>query len=239
MELRLRMVLCVLGLTSTSIKIGSSDTMKATRLGLQTMISVALVLLGLYVVCGWALVQGSMVQILPGSVAMGFNSALMFIVARLCLFPPNGNRTLLALLFIGFSALLGYTLDLEGMYRIAKYNQMAAPTAAAITLIGIALWLHLPRALSSREIILESPDKHIAKVAAFVLTVVAPLTGLVGFGVLKPGFEQSMADALLRTTKNYTASFSTSIKQQTEYANIIATCPALQKNSVALRVVRY
>jgi diguanylate cyclase (GGDEF)-like protein/PAS domain S-box-containing protein len=290
-----------------------ANNMKANNLGVQTVISCALMLLGFYVLCGWALSQQAMVRILPGSVAMGLNAAGMFIVTGLCLFPVNGNHLFLrvqsilpwllvclslailgehvfdrglgidwsalhalvkdgnprpgrvapnaclafvftgtalilfphasnnklfrvvstvlsgATLFIGLTALLGYTLNLEEMYRIAQYNRMAASSSVAITLIGIELWLRLPRILSSRERDAESPDKRITRMAAIVLTIVTVLTGLIGFSVLKQGFEQSMSNTLLRTTKNYATSFSTTIHQQIEFANIIAARPGLQQ----------
>ncbi len=288
--------------------------MKVNKLGVQTTISFALILLGLYVLCGWALGQEAMVRILPGSVAMGLNAAGMFVVAGLCLFPVKGKRSLLrvqsilpwllvilpcvillehtldlslgvdwptlhalvkdgnprpgrvapnaclaflfsgiallvfarnqigksvhigmivlsgATLLIGVTALLGYALNLEEMYQVAKYNRMAAATAVAITVLGIGLWLRLHSILPSRETDSESPDKRITRAAAIVLTIVTVLTGLLGFSVLKQGFEQSLSDALLRTTKNYATSFATTINQQIEFANIIATRPALQNH---------
>lgn len=288
--------------------------MSAVNLGIQKTISFVLIVLGLYVTFGWALGQEAMVRILPGSVAMGLNAAIMFIATGLYLYPlaakrsasrvksilpwllvclslailvehafdrslgidwtalhaavkdgnprpgrvapntclglvltgmalilfPRASRNKVlrgavmalsgATLLIGFTALLGYALDLEEMYRIAAYNRMAAPTAAAITLIGIALWLRLPRTLSSREMDAESPDKHITRVAAIVLTIVTVVTGLVGFSVLKQGYEHSMSDALLRTTKNYATSFETTINQRIDFVNIIANRPALQKH---------
>ena len=288
--------------------------MNTKHLGLQCTISFSLMLLGMYVLLGWALHQETMVRILPSSVAMGFNTAGMFVVAGLCLLPLDGNQTLIRLqsrlpwflvilscliltehaldrslgvdwpalhslvrdgnprpgrvspnacfafvcaglalillpavahsqwqrvavsvligatLIVGFTALLGYTLDLEEMYRLAQYNRMAAPTAAAITLIGIGLWMRLPTATLTSERDLKNPDKHVTRVAAIVLTIVTVATGLVGFSVLKQGFEKSLSDALLRTTKNYATSFATTIAHQIDAVNVIATRPALQNH---------
>ena len=295
--------------------------MKVNNLSVQTIISYALMLLGLFVLCGWALGQEAMVRILPGSVAMGVNASGMLVVAGLCLFPVNGNRTLLrvqsilpwllvilpcvilteyaldmslgvdwatlhasvndgnprpgrvapnasvaflfsgivfllftrvqitkpvnivlavligAILLIGVAATLGYVLNLEEMYRVAQYNRMAAPTAVAMSVLGIGLLLRLNLILSSRRLDSESPDKRITRVAAIVLTIVTVLTGLIGFSVLRQGFELSMSDALLRTTKNYAASFSTTIHQKIDFANIIATRPALQNHLQRINAV--
>lgn len=288
--------------------------MKTKNLGTQKAISISLMLLGLYVLCGWMIGNEAMVRVLPYSVAMGVNSALLFVVASLCLFPVGGNALFLRVqktlpfvlillpllilfehafdyslgidlsefhamvkdgnprpgrvspnacvvflftgislifykrattstvirivvgalggvtLFIGLTATIGYALGLEDMYRLAKLNRMAAPTAIASMLIGICLLLRLPKSLSSRERNAKNPDKHIVKVAALILTIVTVLTGLIGFSVLKQGFEKSMSDALLRATNNYAASFASAIDQQIEYATIIATRPALQKH---------
>ena len=135
-----------------------------------------------------------------------------------------------ATLLIGVTALLGYALNLEGMYGWAQYNRMAAPTAFAITVLGIGLWLRLDVLLPTSKWVSERPDKHMTQVAAVVLTFVTLLTGVIGFGVLKQGFEQSLSEALLRATKNYAASFASAIHQQIEFANVIATRPALQNH---------
>lgn len=278
------------------------------------IISFILLVLGSYVLCGWFLHQEAMVRVLPNTVAMGFNTALLFIVAGLCLYPIFNNRVALrvqgmlpwvmvvlasviltehsfdislgvdwpslhalvkdgnprpgrvspnaslafllsgiafllfahttinkfvhivlalmigAVALIGLTASIGYLLDLETMYRLAKYNRMAAPTAIGMTLVGLGLWLRLPQIISSRENDIENPDQHIIRTAAIVLTIVTLLTGLIGFSVLKKGFEDSMSDAMLRTTKNNAALFDTIIHQKNELANIIASRPALQKH---------
>lgn len=288
--------------------------MKSHHFSVQMTLSLFLILLGLYVLCGWSLGSEVMVRILSGSVVMSINAASMFMIAGLCLFPANGNVLLLRIqsilpwflvllpsviisehlfdynlgidwnsihatvkdgnphpgrvppntcfafllsgitfilvarpqigksihiglmlligtvFLVGVTALLGYSLDLEDMYRVAMYNRMAATSAFAIIVIGIGLWLRLPQVSLSHVKDVESPDKHITRVAAVVLTIVTVLTGLIGFSVLRQGLEQSMADSLLRTTKNYATTFSTSIDQQVEFANIIATRPALQKH---------
>ena len=195
--------------------------MKANIVRLQSTLSFSLVLLGVYVMLGWTLVNGVMVRVIPGSVAMGMNAAGLFIATGLCLWSATGSgmfsiklRNILpwllvilpslilvehtfdvslgidwpslhalvkdgnsrpgrvapntclafvftgialilfprastskvfrvvltaltgATLFIGLTALLGYALNLEGMYRLAKYNRMAAATAASSSCCG-------------------------------------------------------------------------------------------------------
>ena len=288
--------------------------MKFDKHGVGAVASCALIFIGLYVLFGWALGQEAMVRVLPGSVAMAWNTAGMFIAAGLCLLPAKGKRAFfrvqsllpwllvilpcvilsehafdqslgvdwstlhatvkdgnprpgrvapnasLAFLFsgvafllfsrgqitksiqvvltalvgttllIGVTALLGYALNLEGMYGWAQYNRMAAPTAFAITVLGIGLWLRLDVLLPTSKWVSERPDKHMTQVAAVVLTIVTLVTGVLGFGVLKHGFERSMSDSLLRATKNYAASFAFEIKQQLEFADVIATRPSLHNH---------
>ena len=181
----------------------------------------------------------------PGRVSPNACLAFIFTGIALLLFPraatSKSRRVILtilsgATLVIGLTALLGYALNLEGMYRLAKYNRMAAATAVAMTLIGIALSLRSGQISQTHRMMSERPDKRITRVAAMVLTVVTLLTGLIGFSVLKQGFEQSMSDALLRTTKNYATSISTTISQQIDFANIIATRPALQNHLQRINV---
>jgi diguanylate cyclase (GGDEF)-like protein/PAS domain S-box-containing protein len=288
--------------------------MKATTESYQKIISLILALLGLYVIVGWLFLSKSMVSIVPGSVAMGFNTAALFLVTGFCLWPqvggvskfklngvlawvlimvpsiillehvfdanfgidwralhslikdgnprpgrvaPNtcvafifcgigllsashsrdqksfaiGAKVLAAFtIFIGLLALLGYAFNLEGMYRLMRYNRMAAPTAVALVLVGIGLWLRTNQISWRRDITLLNPDRRITRVAAIVLTIVTVLTGLIGFGILTEGFEKSMSNAQLRAAKSYALTFSSTIDRQIEYANIIATRPALQSH---------
>ena len=287
--------------------------MKADIVAFERALSFTLVLLGVYVTSGWSLGNEAMVRVVPGSVAMGLNTAILFVASGLCLWPTIGSgvffklrnvlpwllvclpvailiehafdmnlgidwtslhavvkdgnlrpgrvapNTCLAFVFtgiallllphastskvcrtamtvlsaatflIGLTALIGYALNLEGMYRLAKYNRMAAATALAVTVVGIGLCSRL-RLVARSQDAAESPDKHLTRVAALVLTFVALLTGLLGFTVLKQGFEQSLSSVLFRTTTNYAASFAATIHQRMEFANIIANRPALQQH---------
>ena len=59
---------------------------------LSQIIALAIALLGAYVVSGWVLGNEVMVRIVPNSVAMGLNTALLFIAAALCLWPASWPR---------------------------------------------------------------------------------------------------------------------------------------------------
>ena len=284
---------------------------------LSQIIALAIALLGVYVVSGWVLGNEMMVRIVPNSVAMGLNTALLFIAAAVCLWPasrprafsrlptlcawllillpcailfehwrdinlgidwtalhatikdgnPRPGRTapntcigflftglaililsreqtsralqriaaflVYATLLIGVSALIGYALQLEAMYQVAVYNRMAAPTAVGMSFIGFGLWLRL-RQHNDGQAAQESPDKRIIRSAALVLTATVLITGLMAFGVLKQGFEESMAEAVVHATKNNAASFAATLDQRMVLAAMIATRPALQNHLLRL-----
>ena len=66
--------------------------MKITTLLAMRAIAASIALIGLWVVFGWASGNESMVRVLPDSVAMGLNTALMFIAAAICLLPSNSTN---------------------------------------------------------------------------------------------------------------------------------------------------
>ncbi len=79
--------------------------MKASRmtrqkpLGTQQLISALVGCLGMYVLVGWASGTEAMVRVLPNSVAVGVNTALLFIAAAVSIWPvsnPSGSHWLLA-----------------------------------------------------------------------------------------------------------------------------------------------
>ncbi|MFZ6876335.1 EAL domain-containing protein [Undibacterium sp. Di27W] len=131
---------------------------------------------------------------------------------------------------IGFIALVGYILTLEEMYTVATFNRMAASTAVGIILVGSAVRFRLQQEPTYLDKLPPRPDLHITKIAAVVLTTVALFTGLIGFTVLKHGFESSMSDASLRTVKNNATAISNALHQKITLASTIAARPALQKD---------
>lgn len=289
------------------------DNMKIITSPVRQTIAGILAFLGVFVVVGWTSGTESMVRILPHSVAMGLNTALLFIAVAICLSQsdpqtkpaklqtifawflvvlpagilfehwrdislgidwaslhsavkdgnprpgrtaPNTSLAFLlagvvflayprahlrksvqfciagltyAVLITGLTALVGYVLKLELLYRLAAYNRMAAPTAIGISLMGVGLLSLRLRAPWYRAATVESADKRITQIAAAVLTAVAVFAGLTGFTVLKHTFEKSMSDAFLRSTKSSAAEFSAAIDQRLATTAAIVSRPGIQK----------
>ncbi|MES2951976.1 MAG: response regulator [Pseudomonadota bacterium] len=136
-------------------------------------------------------------------------------------------------LLVGVTALLSYGLNLEGLYQVAAYHRMAAPTALGMTLLGMGLWLQL-QAQYRHAKHAESPDLRIVRTAIVVLSIVVVCAGLGGFAVLKQGFEESMSASLLRTTVNSAAAFQSMLDQRIGLGRTIAERPGLQKHLARL-----
>lgn len=139
-----------------------------------------------------------------------------------------------AVLGIGLSAGLSASLDLDAMYRLNSYSQMAAVTAVAMSLTGIGLWLRLHQILQTHQPG-QAPDQDITRTSVLVLTIVALVTGLTGFVVLKQGFDQSMSDTYLRSARNNAAAFSNTIEQQLLLNSLIASRPVLRNSLASLK----
>lgn len=276
----------------------------------QKLIGLLLCILGLVVIAGWLSGNPSLVKIVPGSVAMGFNTALMFVASGICLFFSSEDRPALikilagflillptlillehafdvdlgidlrsmhaaiadantrpgrvapntclafllagctfllqrenpswdgarraatalivAVLAIGGSAFVGYVLHLEAMYQIATYNRMAAPTAAAITLLGIGLFLR-DRSIFIRIIgAFEQEDRKIVRLMALMLAVLALAAGITGFAVLRQGFERSAAEGIEVRAKNNATIISYLLEQGQLLAKSLVLRPALR-----------
>ncbi|MES2019347.1 MAG: sensor domain-containing diguanylate cyclase [Pseudomonadota bacterium] len=134
-----------------------------------------------------------------------------------------------ATLAIGISALIGYALELEVMYRYAAYNRMALASAVGVTLIGIGLWMAVRQRAGK-----DSADVHITKAAVLVLTVVALVTGLSAFFLMKHGFEEFVAATVLRSAKSSAGAFESAIDQQLMLDDVIAARPGIQNGLIEL-----
>jgi len=131
-----------------------------------------------------------------------------------------------AVLAIGSTAFLGYWLKLEMLYRVASYNQMAALTAVGMTVVGLGLvglvvqWrASLPPKL---------PDASRATwLAAGLLSLFALATGLVAFGLLKGGYEESASDSILHNASKSAVAVAALLDKNVALGKAIAGRPLL------------
>ena len=137
---------------------------------------------------------------------------------------------------IGLTALIGYLLQLEVMYRSAVYNRMAAPTALAMSLSGVVLFMLRYQIRRDAGLALDTPDTRIIKIAAGVLTAVVLVTGLPASLFLKQGFEQSLSEAFLGDAKSTAIAFVSILDHGILLASIISDSAPLQRAPDTLNI---
>ncbi len=292
--------------------------MEVRHLPAARVIPAVVAVLGVYVLLGWATGTEPMVRVLPHSVAMGVNTALLFVAAAAALLWPvaglrsgpwvralayllitlpiatlfehitgiaigidwaslhalvkDGNpdpgrmapNTCAAFLLIGYSllglskaqptklqaaaivlctygalaigisAMIGYALNLEAMYRYAHFNRMAFPTAIGLTLLGISLRQVIRTRADKEKNLPINADIRITKTAIVVLTFVVAVTGFSGFYILKRGFDESMSATMQRSAKAYADAINMAIDQQLKLSDIIAARPGIQNGLIEL-----
>lgn len=101
----------------------------------------------------------------------------------------------IAILAIGVSGIVGYALDLEWLYGWYRLNRMALPTAAAVTLLGIAVLLETSEA---RRFRVRDADKLIVARGVATLALLATTFLFTGFVVLREGVEDSIRRSFCR-----------------------------------------
>ena len=178
----------------------------------------------------------------PGRIAP--NTCLCFLLAGIALLlhqrPPfRWRRLLVALcvygtLAVALSALMGYLLDLEAMYRLLSFNSMSAAVMAMVTVLGASLWSYL--LAGDVDAAGERQDVLIMRTAVGVLVMVAVVSGVAGFALMQQGYKQSVADSLELSTRNHAASFAHSLKQEIETADALAHQIVLQRSLARLQV---
>ena len=102
----------------------------------------------------------------------------------------------LALILIGASALIGYILKLEVMYRIAAANVMLPPTAFGIVMLGIGLWSMRSAHAAARHGPASS-ESRITWHALGIIALVALSAGAAGFVAMRDSYEESLSSNMM------------------------------------------
>lgn len=121
---------------------------------------------------------------------------------------------------LGLSALAGYLLDLEVLYRVMGFNKMSILTSVVLLIVGATLWVAMMRRDPSP--LYELQENRITAVAATVLSVVAVLSGMTTFAVLQAGFKESVAEEAGDKARGQAIAFEHSLERSIETAQDVA-----------------
>jgi diguanylate cyclase (GGDEF)-like protein/PAS domain S-box-containing protein len=128
---------------------------------------------------------------------------------------------------IAVSALVGYFLNLESLYRVAGMASMRLPTALALMLICMGLWLLYDRLSLAWQSGAQAHRGRLFRRALMVLSMVAAVAGVGGFSLLRGTLEDALADSMLVTARTSAAAIRDSLHNKLWYPRIIASQPAV------------
>jgi PAS domain S-box-containing protein len=172
----------------------------------------------------------------PGRTApnacLGFTLAgMVLLIMRRRPRRPRTQRSAIVLaasvFLIGFTAFLGYLLNLEVLYQVASLNKMAALTAAGLTLVGAGCWSlaaghRLPNYKPGA-----SDATRITGLSAALLTTFAIAVGITAFGLLKNSYERSAINNIWHTASTSALGISTMLDKIVLLNQSVATRPSI------------
>lgn len=147
--------------------------------------------------------------------------------------PFKARHALIALcvygsLTIGASALIGYVLDLQILYRFLSFNRMSVPAAVGVLLVNASLWSSLLNRAGEASVT-EAEEGRITGAAIGVLSMLAALSGLSAFAVLQQAYKTSLMDQVRESSSSHAIAFAHSLKQDIDMAVAVASQLALQQ----------
>ena len=128
-----------------------------------------------------------------------------------------------AVMTLGVSALIGYFLHLEMMYRVAASNSMLLPTAVGMSVLGFALWGLRNTVLDRQRVGKTDNARRITVRAISVVALVAICAGAAGFTAMRDSYEQSLAENMLLTATSSAATLSNTLDTSLWFPRTIAT----------------
>jgi PAS domain S-box-containing protein len=129
----------------------------------------------------------------------------------------------------GIVSLIGYSLRLELLYDWYRYTRMAVHTAAAFTLLAIALWIAWYRRNAVSRNYDEHEDRRFNAIGAALIVLVAMAAGTAGFALLARHTEVIARNALSLQLESRRQSLATLIANQEQYTQLVVRLPRLQR----------
>jgi len=124
---------------------------------------------------------------------------------------------------IGLAGLVGHFLNLEPLFRLAQANRLVPPTALALVMAGLALWLIREELTRSQSRSIEMIEHRIARRTVAVVTLVALGGGITGFAVIRNSFERFMMDSMRLSATTNAAALANALEAALWYPKTAAT----------------
>ena len=134
----------------------------------------------------------------------------------------------LVILLIGLTAFAGYLFAIEFLFSWYPYTRMAVHTAAAFSVLGIALLLN--RRVQTQRPVYSwgAEDRHILTVGSAILVGMALLAGVSGFLILEQQASGALKHILEQTLANRVDTHRLAIEQAVTSTRLIATRPDIE-----------
>lgn len=173
----------------------------------------------------------------PGRMAP--NTALAFLLAGIAIILMPHTRGILAwrmiemlafaIVLIGLTGAVGYTLKLEFLYGWYQYTRMALPTAAGMIVLGIGLWSRWQQSPQTR---MQQMHTHhrIIWVGGSVFFSIALIAGLGGFAIMQQRTETTLQNGLFSSLQNRSDLFSFAVQDAFGIAQLIASRPVIHRH---------
>ena len=135
----------------------------------------------------------------------------------------------LAVALIGVSALVGYLVGAETLYRVTSFNRMMPATAFGLSVLAAGLWLLDDASQAFDAQSLANSEHRIQRRSIAVITLVAVAGGVTGFAVMRDTFQQSLAKNMLLTATTNATSLAHAIDVSLWLPNTAAARPTLRQ----------
>lgn len=181
---------------------------------------------------------------IPGRVAP--NTCVAFLLAALSLYLSSKDKRSLwqtramvvaaaGVTIVSTTALVGHFLKLSSLYQFASYNRMLAPTALALFILSIGIWLRLQALLDSEDQSVDAFERRITRRSAGILAMVAISTGVAGFSIMEEGVETSTSQNLLGTAVANGAAFAATLETRLWFSQMMQSRPSVIRAYTSLQ----